>query len=150
MDMSWKPHVTVAAVVERQGRFLLVQELDAGNRVFNQPAGHLEDGESLLTAVRREVLEETAWQFEPQAVVGIYRWRHPQQQTTFLRFTFAGTLLAHDSGRNLDPDIEKVVWMSHAGIRTQHDRLRSPLVLRSINDYLAGKAWPLDLLADLD
>jgi ADP-ribose pyrophosphatase YjhB (NUDIX family) len=150
MDMSWKPHVTVAAVVERQGRFLLVEELDAGERVFNQPAGHLEDGESLLAAVRREVLEETAWQFEPQTIVGIYRWRHPQQRITFLRFTFAGTLLAHDSGRQLDPDIEQVVWMSHAGIRAQTDSLRSPLVLRSVDDYLAGKSWPLDLLADLE
>jgi len=150
MDMSWKPHVTVAAVVERQDRFLLVEELDAGNRVLNQPAGHLEDGESLLAAVRREVLEETAWQFEPQTIVGIYRWRHPQRRITFLRFTFAGTLLAHDSGRQLDPDIEQVIWMSHAGIRAQTDSLRSPLVLRSVDDYLAGKSWPLDLLADLE
>ncbi len=150
MDMSWKPHVTVAAVVEKQGRFLLVQELDAGNRVLNQPAGHLEDGESLLAAVRREVLEETAWQFEPRAIVGIYRWRHPQHRITFLRFTFTGTLLAHDSGRKLDPDIEQVVWMSHAGIRAQTGSLRSPLVLRSIDDYLAGKSWPLAMLADLE
>jgi len=150
MDMSWKPHVTVAAVVERQGRFLLVQELDAGNRVLNQPAGHLEDGESLLAAVRREVLEETAWQFEPRAIVGIYRWRHPLQGKTFLRFTFAGTLLAQESGRCLDPDIEQVVWLSSAEISERANSLRSPLVLRSIDDYLAGKSWSLDLLADLD
>lgn len=150
MDMIWKPHVTVAAVAELQGRFLLVQELDAGKRVLNQPAGHLEDGESLLAAVRREVLEETAWQFEPRAIVGIYRWRHSENGITFMRFTFTGTLLTHDSGRSIDPDIEQVVWLSDAEIRLQQDRLRSPLVLSCIDDYLTGKSWPLEILADLE
>jgi len=150
MDMTWKPHVTVAAVAENQGRFLLVQEVDAGNRVLNQPAGHLEDGESLLEAVRREVLEETAWQFEPRAVVGIYRWRHPQTGITFVRFTFAGLLLTHDAKRSLDPDIEQIVWLSDTEVRMQENSLRSPLVLRAIDDYLAGKSWPLDILADLE
>ena len=148
--MTWKPHVTVAAVAEVQGRFLLVQERDAGKRVLNQPAGHLEDGESLSAAVRREVLEETAWQFEPQSIVGIYRWRHPGNGITFMRFTFAGTLLAHDADRCLDPDIEQVVWLSDAEIRRQADKLRSPLVLRALDDYLAGRSWPLTLLEDLD
>jgi len=150
MAMTWKPHVTVAAVAENQGRFLLVQEMDAGNRVLNQPAGHLEDGESLLAAVRREVLEETAWQFEPRSVVGIYRWRHPRTGITFVRFSFAGLLLAHDTGRSLDPDIERVVWLRDAEVRMQESSLRSPLVLRSIDDYLAGRSWPLDILADLE
>jgi 8-oxo-dGTP pyrophosphatase MutT (NUDIX family) len=150
MDMSWKPHVTVAAVAEQQGRFLLVQERAAGKQVLNQPAGHLEDGESLLAAVRREVLEETAWQFEPRAIVGIYRWRHPQTGITFVRFTFAGALLEHDPARRLDPDIEQVVWLSDAEIRMQQDGLRSPLVLRSVNDYLAGRSWPLAILADIE
>lgn len=150
MDMTWKPHVTVAAVAEMQGRFLLVQECAAGKRVLNQPAGHLEDGESLLAAVRREVLEETAWQFEPQALVGIYRWRHPETGVTFVRFTFAGTLLGHDSGRSLDPDIEEVVWLSEAELRQQQDSVRSPLVLSCVDDYLAGKSWPLEILADLE
>jgi 8-oxo-dGTP pyrophosphatase MutT (NUDIX family) len=150
MDMTWKPHVTVAAVAEKQGRFLLVQERDAGNRVLNQPAGHLEDGESLLAAVRREVLEETAWEFEPGAIVGIYRWRHPRTGITFVRFTFSGALLSHDPARALDPDIEQVIWLSDAEVRMQQGSLRSPLVLRSINDYLAGKSWPLAILADLE
>jgi len=150
MAMTWKPHVTVAAVAENQGRFLLVQEMDAGNRVLNQPAGHLEDGESLLAAVRREVLEETAWQFEPRSVVGIYRWRHPRTGITFVRFSFAGLLLAHDTGRSLDPDIQRVVWLRDAEVRMQESSLRSPLVLRSIDDYLAGRSWPLDILADLE
>jgi len=142
--------VTVAAVAEMQGRFLLVQEVDAGRQVLNQPAGHLEDGESLLAAVRREVLEETAWQFEPQSIVGIYRWRHPRNGITFVRFTFAGALLAHASDPSLDPDIEQVVWLSDAEIRRQEDSLRSPLVLRSVDDYLAGRSWPLEILEDLD
>ena len=149
-DMTWKPHVTVAAVAEMQGRFLLVQERAAGKRVLNQPAGHLEDGESLLAAVRREVLEETAWQFEPQALVGIYRWRHPETGITFVRFTFAGALLGHDSERSLDPDIEQVVWLSDDEIRLQQDNMRSPLVLNCVEDYLAGKSWPLEILADLE
>jgi 8-oxo-dGTP pyrophosphatase MutT (NUDIX family) len=150
MNMTWKPHVTVAAVAERQGCFLLVQERDAGKQVINQPAGHLEDGESLLAAVRREVLEETAWQFEPGAIVGIYRWRHPSTGITFLRFTFAGTLHAHDATRRLDADIERVVWLGADGVRQQKDSLRSPLVMRSIDDYLAGRSWPLDILADFE
>jgi 8-oxo-dGTP pyrophosphatase MutT (NUDIX family) len=150
MDMTWKPHVTVAAVAEMQGRFLLVQECAAGKRVLNQPVGHLEDGESLLAAVRREVLEETAWQFEPRTIVGIYRWRHPETGVTFVRFTFAGTLLGHDSGRSLDPDIEEVVWLSEAELRQQQDSVRSPLVLSCVDDYLAGKSWPLEILADLE
>jgi 8-oxo-dGTP pyrophosphatase MutT (NUDIX family) len=148
--MTWKPHVTVAAVAEKQGRFLLVQEHAAGKRVLNQPAGHLEDGESLLAAVQREVLEETAWQFEPRTIVGIYRWRHPGSGITFVRFTFAGALLTHDSGRSLDPDIEQVVWLSAAEIRRQQDSMRSPLVLSCVDDYLAGKSWPLEILADLE
>jgi 8-oxo-dGTP pyrophosphatase MutT (NUDIX family) len=150
MDMTWKPHVTVAAVAELQGRFLLVQERAAGKLVLNQPAGHLEDGESLLAAVRREVLEETAWHFEPQAIIGIYRWRHPETGITFVRFTFSGTVLTHDHERDIDPDIEQVVWLSDAGIRLQQDRLRSPLVLACIDDYLAGRSWPLEILADLE
>jgi 8-oxo-dGTP pyrophosphatase MutT (NUDIX family) len=150
MDMAWKPHVTVAAVAEVQGRFLLVQERDAGKRVLNQPAGHLEDGESLLAAVRREVLEETAWQFEPRTIVGIYRWRHPKTGITFVRFAFAGALLTHDSGRSLDPEIEQVVWLSDTEIRQQQDSVRSPLVLSCIDDYRAGKSWPLEILADLE
>lgn len=148
--MVWKPHVTVAAVVERDGRFLLVQERDAGRQVFNQPAGHLEDGEGLVAAVQREVLEETGWQFRPQALIGIYRWRHPARQITFLRFSFAGTAAACDEAREIDPDIEAVLWLTPAEIRQRADSLRSPMVLRSVDDYLAGNSWPLAVLSDLD
>jgi 8-oxo-dGTP pyrophosphatase MutT (NUDIX family) len=148
--MTWKPHVTVAAIAEIKGRFLLVQERDAGKRVINQPAGHLEEGESLLAAVQREVLEETAWQFEPESIVGIYRWHHPRTGVTFMRFTFAGKLLKHDASLGLDPDIEQVIWLNHAETRKQEDSLRSPLVLRCMEDYLAGKSWPLAILEDLE
>jgi 8-oxo-dGTP pyrophosphatase MutT (NUDIX family) len=150
MDMIWTPRVTVAAVIEQDGRFLLVREHRGGRRVFNQPAGHLEDEESLLEAVVRETLEETAWQFEPEAVIGIYRWRHPQQQETYLRVSFAGRCTAHLSERPLDPDIEGVSWLGIDEIRTRRDELRSPLVLRSIDDYLGGSAHPLSLLADIE
>ena len=106
--MSWPLHVTVAAVVEREGRFLLVQESVGGNSVINQPAGHLEQHESLLQAVVRETLEETAWQFEPNALVGIYRWIHPKGDT-FLRFCFTGNLLQEEKHRTLDHGIEQVL-----------------------------------------
>jgi len=148
--MTWKPHVTVAAVLENAGRFLLVQERAAGSSVYNQPAGHLEDGESLVQAVIRETLEETAWHFDPEAVTGIYRWRQPDRQRTFLRVTFSGRARYHDPDIGLDPCIERTLWLTAAEIRACAPRLRSPLVLRSIDDYLSGRAWPLSLLVDID
>jgi 8-oxo-dGTP pyrophosphatase MutT (NUDIX family) len=148
--MTWKPHVTVAALVEREGRFLMVQERDSGRAVYNQPAGHLEDGESLLEAVIRETLEETAWHFQPQGISGIYRWRHPASHETYLRVAFAGAGLYHDPERELDPDIECTHWMSPSEIRNRVDRLRSPMVLCSLDDYLAGGAAPLTLLSNLE
>jgi len=147
--MNWKPRVTVAVVAEQQGRFLMVEEHGAGQIRFNQPAGHLEDRESLLDAVVRECLEETAWQFEPQALVGIYRWRNPHSNDTFLRATFCGRCLQRDERRPLDPDIIAAHWLTAKDIRARVDQLRSPLVLRSIDDYLLGKRYPLDILVDL-
>jgi 8-oxo-dGTP pyrophosphatase MutT (NUDIX family) len=147
--MIWKPHVTVAAVVESGSRFLLVQECINGQSVYNQPAGHLEDGESLVAAVIRETLEETGWQFEPEAIIGLYRWLQPAKGKTYLRVAFAGRGTRHDEGRLLDPDIEEVLWMSVAEMRRQAGRLRSPMVLRTVEDYLAGSRFPLSLLSDL-
>ncbi|MGB5260657.1 MAG: NUDIX hydrolase [Gammaproteobacteria bacterium] len=149
MSLIWTPHITVAAVIEQDGHFLLVRERSAGRLVYNQPAGHLEDNESLLEAVVRENLEETAWCFEPEAVIGIYRWRHPHTQETFLRVSFAGRATAHLPERPLDPDIEGVCWMDIDEIRARQSELRSPLVLRSIDDYLEGRVYPLSLLADI-
>jgi 8-oxo-dGTP pyrophosphatase MutT (NUDIX family) len=150
MDMIWKPRVTVAAVIEDTGRFLLVEERIAGKRVYNQPAGHLEPGESLTEAVVRETLEETAWHFQPAALVGLYRWYHSEADTTYLRVTFSGRGLFHEPGRQLDEDIEGTVWLTAGEIREQGGSLRSPLVLKSIDDYLAGAAYPLALLADVE
>jgi len=148
--MIWKPHVTVAALLEENGRFLLVQERVAGKSVYNQPAGHLEDNESLVEAVVRETREESGWQFEPDRITGIYRWRQPDNQQTYLRVAFAGRGLAHDPGCRLDDGIEGTLWLTAGEIRCRTDRLRSPLVMRSIDDYLAGAGYPLALLSDID
>lgn len=150
MDMIWTPRVTVAAVIERDGKFLLVQERSGGRTVYNQPAGHLEDNESLLDAVIRETLEESAWQFAPTSVIGVYRWRHPRKQVTFMRVGFAGHGTAHFPDRPLDTDIERVLWMDVDEIRERRAELRSPLVLRCIEDYLGGASCPLSLLADIE
>jgi len=145
-DTQWKPNVTVAAVIERDGRFLLVEEHTAQGIRFNQPAGHLESGESLLDAVRRETLEETAWTFEPEAVLGIYQYAHPGDAVTYLRFAFTGRLLSQDAGRRLDDGIIRALWMTPAEINACADQHRSPLLQQCVNDFLAGQRHPLNLL----
>jgi 8-oxo-dGTP pyrophosphatase MutT (NUDIX family) len=144
--MVWKPDTTVAAVIEREGRFLLVEERIRGRLVFNQPAGHLEDRESLLGAVVREVQEETAWVFEPQWLLGIYLWRSPRGQTT-LRFAFTGTIRDFDPKRRLDPPIITTHWLTRPELLARSERLRSELVLRCIDDYLGGTRLPLAAIA---
>lgn len=147
---EWAPHVTVAAIIERDGRFLLVEESDAhGRHVLNQPAGHLEPGESLCEAVVRETFEETAWRITPQALTGIYRWVHPDNGETFLRVCFAAQAQSHVAGQALDNDILRTLWLDHAAILAATPRLRSPLVLRSLDDYRAGLRYPLALLQEL-
>lgn len=146
----WTPRVTVAAVVEENGRFLVVEEHDAGQRVFNQPAGHLEPGESLTEAVIREVREETGRTFTPEALVGLYRWVHPQKGLTFLRATFCGRTGEAEPGSELDPDIIDTHWMSREQLAERTRSLRSPLVLRGVDDYLAGRRYPLSLLIDVE
>lgn len=144
--MIWKPNVTVAAVVYRDGRFLLVEEETETGLAFNQPAGHLEQGESLLDAVVREALEETAYDFKPTHLVGIYNWPHPTKDLTYLRFAFAGELRAHDPERKLDDGIVGARWLTLDEVRATQERHRSPLILRCCEDYLAGRRYPLDLL----
>lgn len=141
--------MTVAAIVEQDGRFLLVEERVDGRHVLNQPAGHLEDDESLLAAVVREAREETGWQFEPLGITGIYRWRVPGAGHTYIRVGFHGRLLAHDPLAPLDEGIEQTVWLSPSELEQEQQRLRSPLVLRCVHDYLAGIRYPLDLLNDI-
>ena len=144
--MIWKPTVTVATVLERDGLFLLVEEnTDDGIR-YNQPAGHLEFGEALSDAAIRETLEETGYTCVPDALVGIYQWRKPERDLSYLRFAFSGRVLAHDARRQLDEDIIAAHWLTPDEIRARQAQLRSPMVMRCIDDYLAGHRFPLDLL----
>ena len=147
--MVWKPHVTVAAVIECDGKFLLVEEeTDSGIR-YNQPAGHLECREALADAVVREVLEETAWRFVPQYLVGIYNWRNEARDLTYLRFTFGGELVGHEAGRKLDEGIIAAHWLTLDEIRERQASLRSPMVMNCIDDWMAGRRYPLDLVRHL-
>jgi ADP-ribose pyrophosphatase YjhB (NUDIX family) len=139
-------------VIERGGRFLLVEEEDEGRILFNQPAGHLEARESLVEGCRREVLEESAWHFKPSALVGIYLWTKPRSaaatEVSYLRFAFCGELGENEPGRKLDAGIVRAVWLDVDEIRAMRARHRSPLVLRCIEDYLAGRRYALELLTN--
>lgn len=142
----WRPNVVVAAVVERAGRFLLIEEDTEDGPRFNQPAGHWESGETLLEAVAREALEESAYAFRPTGLLGIYRWRHPDADTTYLRFAFTGEITGHDPHRPLDAGIRRAAWVTAEECRATRERHRSPLLLACVEDYLAGRRYPLDLL----
>ncbi len=146
MDRDWKPNVTVAAVIERDGRFLLVEEETDEGLQFNQPAGHLEEGESLVQASVRETLEETAYRFEPEYLVGIYQWVRPQGDITYLRFAFGGRVGELVAGRALDAGIVRAVWMTPEEMRATRDRHRSPLLLKCAEDWLAGARHSLALI----
>ncbi len=148
--MIWKPNVTVAAVIEQDGKFLLVEEQTKQGLRFNQPAGHWEPGETLLAGAAREVLEESAYEFEPQHLLGVYRWHSTLSNTTFLRFAFSGRILSHHPERMLDKGIVRAVWMTPDEIRATQTRHRSPLILRCIEDYLAGKRYPMELITHYD
>lgn len=147
--MTVRPDLTVAAVVERDGQFLLVEERVSNRIVFNQPAGHVERGEQIVDAVVRETLEETAWTFHPEALVGIYYWEQPERNRSFLRFAFSGRVSDHDSTRVLDRGIERAVWMSREQLVARAPRLRSPMVLRCIDDFTAGRRFPLEIIQSL-
>ena len=144
--LIWKPNVTVAAVVERAGRFLLVEEHTSRGRLFNQPAGHLDPGESLTEAVARETLEETAYAFKPTALLGVYQYHQSGDEVTYLRFAFTGEITGQEADRALDEGIIHAVWMAPDEIRRDASRHRSPLVMRCIDDYLAGRRYPLTVL----
>jgi len=148
--MVWKPNITVAAITERNGKFLLVEELTEFGARFNQPAGHLEPNETITEGVIRETLEETAYAFKPEAVVGIYYWRYPNKNLTYLRFAFSGAITNHDTQRKLDKGIIRADWYSVETIRGMINRHRSPLVMQCIDDYLLGKRFPIELITHYD
>ena len=145
--MRWKPNVTVAAVIEVDERFLMIEEQTEAGVVINQPAGHLEKDESLLDAVKREVLEETAWEFEPESIVGIYLYPSSHNDITYLRMCFTGTCLQHHPEQALDEGIIAAHWMTLEELNQRTEALRSPLVSQCIEDYRAGKRYSLDILA---
>jgi ADP-ribose pyrophosphatase YjhB (NUDIX family) len=145
--MNWTPHVTVAAIICQDNRFLLVEEQCFGGIVLNQPAGHWEANETLIEAVSREVLEETAWQFLPTAITGIYTYTSVHD-TTYLRISFAGQHSQFDAHRQLDTGILRTLWLTRDEI-AQVNNMRSPLVLHCIDDYLQQEHYPLSLLRSL-
>lgn len=147
--MKWQPHITVAAVVECDDRFLMVEEESCGKIVINQPAGHLEREESLVNAVIRETLEETAWHINPTSIIGVYQWTNESDRHTFIRVGFAGECIGHEAERELDTGILKALWLTRHDLEKQEHRLRSPMVMQCIDDYLSGQRYPLHLVNDL-
>lgn len=143
--MTWKPNATVATIVEENGKFLLVEEYSDEQLVINQPAGHIEKGESILAAAKRETLEETGYAVNPTHLIGIYTFEAPNGNT-YHRFCFSATIENKVENAEIDPDIEKVIWLSKAEIEAQTAKHRSPLVSRCFNDYLANKRYPLELI----
>ena len=144
-----RPVTTVATIVERNGAFLVVEEETRAGVRINQPAGHLEAGESLVAAAIRETLEETGYHVTPTALVGIYRWQAPGTGATFIRFAFAAAVDSHDSQRALDEGILRAFWLSYDDLTASRDRHRSPLVLRCVEDFRAGLKRPLDFVTEL-
>ncbi|HWT16397.1 MAG TPA: NUDIX hydrolase [Patescibacteria group bacterium] len=142
----WKPDVTVAAIVEDEGRFLFIEERVRGQLVLNQPAGHLEQGESLVDALVRETLEESGWHVAPSGLVGIYLWTSPVDGMSFMRVTLAATPLRHDAARALDTGIERALWLNPDQLKAHSVPHRSPMVAHSLHDYLANGAGSMDRL----
>lgn len=145
-SMEWYAHVTVATVVEDNGRFLLVEEFEDGKLVLNQPAGHLDPNETLIEAAQRETLEETGWTVQIEGIVGIGLYTAPSNGVTYYRTAFHGKPIAHDATRQLDEGIVRAVWMTPEEIREQSARMRSPLVPEVIEQYLAGHRYPLSMI----
>ncbi|OHX13228.1 NUDIX hydrolase [Chromobacterium sphagni] len=149
LQREWRPNTTVAAIIEQNGRFLMVEEDTADGLRLNQPAGHLEHGETLLQAVVRETREESGWHFTPQGLTGIYLADRPDSDITYLRFAFHGSAAAPPQPARLDAGIVAVHWLSFEDISAQRHRLRSPVALQCLADHLSGIIYPLELIRDL-
>ena len=145
----WLPHVTVAAVIEQDGKFLFIEELVEGEKVINQPAGHLEENESFIEAVCRETLEESGYEFLPESITGIYHWQHPINLITYLRVCFTGPVTHHHPDNKLDKDILRSLWLSYDELLARDTMLRSPLVKRCVDDYIAGQRYPIHLIQQI-
>ena len=145
--MNWHAHLTVAAVIPHDNRFLLVHERSPeGGLVINQPAGHLEAGETLLDAVVRETMEETRWRVEPEAILGFNLYTSSQNGITYFRCNFLATPIAENPDAQLDQEIEAVLWLDQTEIRARQNELRSPMVISAIDDFYAGRRFPLTLI----
>jgi 8-oxo-dGTP pyrophosphatase MutT (NUDIX family) len=145
-NIVWRPHVTVACVVADGDRYLMVEEEVNGRLACNQPAGHLDDHESLVSAAVRETLEETGWTVELQHLIGVHQWRSTEHGDAVIRFSFAARPVSHDPSRPLDIGICRALWLTRSEIAALGERLRSPLVLLSIDAWLAGQRLPLSAL----
>ncbi|RRJ84800.1 NUDIX hydrolase [Aestuariirhabdus litorea] len=146
--MKWPPHITVATIVENQGSFLFVEELAGHERVLNQPAGHLEPGETLVQAAARETLEESCWEVRVESLIGIYIYHSPHNQTIYHRYCFAGRPLRERNDLHPDEAIKAVHWLTPEALDQHPAALRSPLVKRCLEDYLMGTRYPLDLIQE--
>ena len=145
----WCPHVTVACVVACGERYLMVEEEVDGRLVYNQPAGHLDEGEDLVHAAVRETLEESGWTVEPEHFLGVHQWRSTEHGEGVVRFSFAARPVSHEPERPLDKGVRRALWLTRAEIAALDGRLRSPMVLQSIDTWLAGRRYPLDMLRSL-
>jgi ADP-ribose pyrophosphatase YjhB (NUDIX family) len=148
--MSWPPHITVAAIVEENGKFLMVEETSGGKLVYNQPAGHLDPNETLAEACVREAFEETGWHIEVTHVLGVSRYTSEHNGTLYYRTSFIAKALEHDKNAKLDDGIERAVWLSYEDLKAEPEKLRSPLVLKNIEQYLAGECYPLSMIVEQD
>lgn len=144
--MVWTPHSTVATIVEKDGKFLLIEERSSGQIVLNQPAGHVEENERFIDAAVRETLEESAWHVQPEFLIGLYVYKAPANGVTYHRMCYAAKALKHEENRALDDGIIRTHWLTRDEIAAQADKLRSHLVLTCIDDYLAGKRYPLEFI----
>ncbi|HHL32458.1 MAG TPA: NUDIX hydrolase [Oceanospirillales bacterium] len=150
MNKNWVPHVTVATIIEKDNKFLMVEEDLHGKKLLNQPAGHLDEGETLVQAAVRETLEESAWHVTIDHLIEFSQWTSPNSNTHFLRACFAGTAIKHNPDQKLDEGIIRALWMSRDEVAQNMHRLRSPLVLHHIDHYIAGKKFDLDFFSYYD